>query len=78
MEPDFKDYFDKLIKYFNKSFSENSYLDIWNKLHDLYKQYRESLIKDNLAYEGLQIRHFVENEIENSKISMKNLLFYRF
>ncbi|HQE78782.1 MAG TPA: PD-(D/E)XK nuclease family protein [Bacteroidales bacterium] len=75
LEPDFKDYFDKLIKYFNKSFSENSYLDIWNKLHDLYKQYRESLIKDNLAYEGLQIRHFVENEIENSK-NINEKIFY--
>ncbi len=75
LEPDFKDYFDKLIKYFNKSFSENSYLDIWNKLHDLYKQYRESLITDNLAYEGLQIRHFVENEIENSK-NINEKIFY--
>jgi CRISPR/Cas system-associated exonuclease Cas4 (RecB family) len=75
LEPDFKDYFDKLIKYFNKSFSENSYLDIWNNLYDLYKQYRESLITDNLAYEGLQIRHFVENEIDNSK-NINERIFY--
>ena len=75
LEPDFKDYFDKLIKYFNKSYSENSYLDIWSKLHDLYKQYRESLIKDNLSYEGLQIRHFVENEIDNSK-NINERIFY--
>ncbi|HCM29459.1 MAG TPA: hypothetical protein DHW83_01390 [Bacteroidales bacterium] len=75
LEPDFKDYFDKLIKYFNKSYSENSYLDIWSKLHDLYKQYRESLIKDNLSYEGLQIRHFVENEIEKSK-NINEKIFY--
>lgn len=75
LDPELKKYFDKLIEDFNEPYSENSYLDIWNKLYDLYKQFRESLIANNLAYEGLQIRHFVENEIYNLK-NINEKIFY--
>ncbi|MGQ9846410.1 MAG: PD-(D/E)XK nuclease family protein [Bacteroidales bacterium] len=41
-----------------------SYIKIWQGLFELYKTFRNNLIKDNYAYDGLLIRYFIENDFE--------------
>ena len=70
-----KNNLDKLIKHINNPKLANSYLCIWEKLYDLYDHYRKNLLNEKLAYEGLQIRHFVENELDKMT-KINNRIFY--
>ncbi|MDL2252203.1 PD-(D/E)XK nuclease family protein [Odoribacter sp. OttesenSCG-928-J03] len=64
------------IKMFWKSFAtekfskeQEEFLHIWDKLYPTYCLFREHLLKENLCYEGMGIRHFYEHikeyQIEN-------------
>ena len=70
-----KNNLDKLIKNINNPKLADSYLYIWNKLYDLYDDYRKNLLNEKLAYEGLQIRHFVENDLDKIK-KINDKIFY--
>lgn len=59
-----KDYLNKLIININNSSITGSYLRIWNSLYDLYDHFRKNLLNEKLAYEGLQIRHFADNDLD--------------
>jgi RecB family exonuclease len=70
-----KDYLNKLIKNINNSSITESYLKVWNNLYELYEHYRSNLVDEKLAYEGLQVRHFVENDIYNLKNVNEKIFF---
>ena len=56
---------------FDDHITENKkkFLNVWNKLYPLYKAFRETLLKDKLAYEGMMQQIVVENisEILNNR-----------
>lgn len=41
--------------------AQQHFLDLWNKLLPVYRHFREQLLKDGLAYEGLMYRSLAEN-----------------
>ena len=55
------------LKGFWKNFEENlttnkkKFLNVWSRLHDLYLSFKESLLSEKLAYEGLMQRIVAEN-----------------
>jgi CRISPR/Cas system-associated exonuclease Cas4 (RecB family) len=68
------------LKGFWQSFEENlttnkkKFLSVWSRLHDLYISFKESLLSERLAYEGLVQRMVAENindlatRVKNRKI----------
>ena len=40
---------------------KNNFKDIWERLYDIYTNFKESLRKENIAYEGMLYRDVIEN-----------------
>lgn len=45
----------------DKDNSEANFLKIWNRLADIYKAFKHTLMAENLAYEGMMQRNTIEN-----------------
>lgn len=58
----------EIIKKFWKSFNPDKYskeqvefLKVWDQLYAVYTRYKEMLFAENLAYEGMALRHYTEH-----------------
>ena len=40
---------------------KNKFKDVWERLYEIYSNFKESLRKDNIAYEGMLYRDVIEN-----------------
>lgn len=53
--------FFKNFKPENESDIKNNFKEIWERLYSIYSNFKESLRKENLAYEGMLYRSVIEN-----------------
>ncbi|MBO5613174.1 MAG: PD-(D/E)XK nuclease family protein [Prevotella sp.] len=60
----------EVLKGFFRNFTESHttilkerFLELWNKFYDIYTHFRQSLLSQGLAYEGMLYREVVENEV---------------
>jgi hypothetical protein len=67
---------------FEENLSENKkkFLSVWNKLYELYSIYRESLLAEGLAYEGMMHRRVAEQikEVGERWTTNKKIIFAGF
>ncbi|HTE33767.1 MAG TPA: hypothetical protein VK666_25475, partial [Chryseolinea sp.] len=68
----------EFLKSFWRGFEENltenkqKFLSVWNRLHQLYDDFREQLLREGLAYEGMLHRDVAENIEHTSKVTLKS------
>ncbi len=57
-----RDFLKSFWSSFEENLSENKrkFLSVWNQLHELYSRYKESLLAEGLAYEGMMYRSVAE------------------
>jgi len=68
-----------LLSYSHQDRKKDAFTLTWNILYDLYDRFRTSLAADGLAYEGMLMRHVVD-ELQNGSIDdlrLARLLPYR-
>ncbi|MBR2300433.1 MAG: PD-(D/E)XK nuclease family protein [Bacteroidaceae bacterium] len=53
------------------------FVNIWEVINDIYHSFKESLFKENIAYEGMLYRHAIENS-DNFIFSCKKYVFIGF
>ena len=75
----------EFLKGFWKSFEENlttnkkKFLNVWSRLHDLYLSFKESLLSERLAYEGLMQRTVAENISDlAARVKSRKIIFAGF
>lgn len=60
-----------------KSDIKKNFLDIWERLFDIYTAFRESLRKEHIAYEGMLYRDVIENS-DDMRLDYDKYLFVGF
>jgi hypothetical protein len=75
----------EFLRGFWQSFEENlttnkkKFLNVWSRLHDLYVAFKQSLLAEGLAYEGLLQRIVAENIHDNAKrVKSSKIIFAGF
>ena len=56
---------------------KHKFKEIWERLYDIYSNFKESLRKENIAYEGMLYRDVIEN-IDSLKLEYEKYLFVGF
>jgi len=52
----------------------NNYLKIWENCGNLYSEFTNNLLNEKIAYDGLQIKYFLNNELE--KLTLQENVYF--
>lgn len=56
---------------------KNKFISLWDKLGDIYNDFRETLFKENIAYEGMLYRYNIE-KLQESNLQYDKYVFVGF
>lgn len=71
-----KDFWGSLLKINSENEYKKNFLKIWDKLFDIYTDYKNSLVSQSIAYEGLAIRDVAEGIKESDMYDVYEKIYF--